>query len=237
MTVGVPDDQSDPVPKFSRVCENITECIDSWIGDQSEKNALHTTLKPVVIENASGENSKQIMTASHHVGTLPDVHVAAFRISQELAKRAYEISRIKIEALMSNRGVPISDEEAKLLSPENYFEFHIKLRLPCDFDHDLLKRLAAAHDAHLPRNPIQSMPDGWQKRFVNLRMCGIGRVSALLKLNACTDSLQSNGFLIDRVIREYSVSDSNVALDKGWIDKKLINEADANGQRQWGLPS
>jgi len=46
---------------------------------------------------------------------------------------------------------------------------------------------------------MQSMANGWQKR---------------------RDSLREHGFKIDRVIREYAVYDSNVALDKGWIDKR-----------------
>jgi len=63
----------------------------------------------------------------------------------------------------------------------------------------LLQSLAKEHDARSSRNPMQSMANGWQKR---------------------RDSLREHGFKIDRVIREYAVYDSNVALDKGWIDKR-----------------
>ena len=122
---------------------------------------------------------------------------------------------------MSNKGIPLTEEEAQLLSPENYFEFHIKLRLPPGFDYELLKSLAQEHDAHISRNPMQTMTGGWQKRFVNLRMYSVGKETAVRRLNRCIESLQSNGFAIDRVIREYAVYDSNVALDKGWIDKKV----------------
>ena len=34
-------------------------------------------VKPVLIENASGEAPRQLMTASHHVGNLPEIHVRA----------------------------------------------------------------------------------------------------------------------------------------------------------------
>ncbi len=36
--------------------------------------------------------------------------------------------------MVSNKGVPQTDEEAKTLSPDNYFEFHLKLQLPTTID-------------------------------------------------------------------------------------------------------
>ena len=41
-----------------------------------------------------------------------------------------QVLRVKIESLMGNPGVPITDAEAAALSPSNYFEFHWKLKLP-----------------------------------------------------------------------------------------------------------
>jgi len=66
------------------------------------------------------------LTASHHVGSATSflaVHITAFRISQELAKHGYEVTSTKIECLMSNKGIPLTDEEAKLLSPETILSF------------------------------------------------------------------------------------------------------------------
>jgi hypothetical protein len=40
--------------------------------------------------------------------------------------------------MASSLGVPDTDEEALALSPENYFEFHVKLGLPLDHDPALL---------------------------------------------------------------------------------------------------
>ena len=38
-------------------------------------------MKPVLIENASGEAPRQLMTASHHVGNLPEIHVRVLEFS------------------------------------------------------------------------------------------------------------------------------------------------------------
>lgn len=130
------------------------------------------------------------------------LQLLAFRLSQALVKQGFEIKRTKIEALMSSRGVPITDEEAKRLSGENYFEFHAKVKLPPEFDILQLQEIAKAHDAHLSRNPTSRHPGGFTRRFVNMRMYGIGRDTALKRLDACITSLVGSGFVVERVIRE-----------------------------------
>jgi len=60
----------------------------------------------------------------------------------------------------------------------------------------------------------------WQRRFVNLRMYQVGRETALKRFQACVDELQASGYGVERLIREYAVYDSNVGLDRGWIDKQ-----------------
>jgi hypothetical protein len=168
---------------------------------------------------------QQLMTASYHIGSFSDVQAVAFRLSQALAKQGYEVTRTKIEALMSNRGVPETDVEARRLSEENYFEFHAKLKLPHDFDSDKLQRVALAHDAKMSRNPFAvERGSGWQRRFVNMRIYGVGKATALARLDACLLALDEAGFMVERVIREYAVYDSNVALDRGWLDKSSAND-------------
>lgn len=51
-------------------------------------------------------------------------------MSQSFVQAGFIITRLKIESMLSNAGVPVTDEEAKTHSSENYFEFHIKLLLP-----------------------------------------------------------------------------------------------------------
>lgn len=204
VTVQAPEGQADPMQTFRDAC----------LGLKSSFGAV----KPVLIQNASGEAARQMMTASHHVGTLPEVHVLAFRLSQALVQQGYRVERTKIEANMSNSGVPISDEEAARLSPENYFEFHVKLSLPPGFDEDNLRAVTASNDARLSRSALRVTGQGVQKRFVTQRLYGIGRDSALKRFERCCSELSASGFAIESRIREYAVYDSNVRLDRGWID-------------------
>lgn len=61
--------------------------------------------------------------------TLKGVQLEAFQLAQKISKNNFTITRVKVEAMMSNAGVPQTDEDVKLHSPENYFEFHIKVFL------------------------------------------------------------------------------------------------------------
>lgn len=204
VTVEAPAGQPEPVPAFREACASLKESFGS--------------VKPVLIENSSGAAARQMMTASHHVGTLPEVHVLAFRLSQALVQKGYKIARTKIEANMSNSGVPISDEEAARLSPENYFEFHVKLSLPPGFDEESLKRVASANKAHVSRSAMRITDEGVQKRFITQRVYGAGRLTAVAGFERCCSELAAAGFTIESRIREYAVYDSNVRLDRGWIE-------------------
>lgn len=205
--------------------ENARTTFQKHCSDLSEFG-FPASVKPVLIENESGEIPTQMMTASYHRGTLGDVHLQAFRLSQALVRAGYVISRTKIESLLSNLGVPVTDEEAARLSPDCYFEFHIKLRLAGDAPLKPLQAIAERHGAHLSRNALSKSVEQtktWQRRFVNLRLYQVGRDTALARFQACVDELEEAGYAIEKLVREYSVYDSNVALDRGWIDKEQQN--------------
>jgi len=178
--------------------------------------------KSILIELPTGVELRQMMTSSYHRGSLKGVQLEAFKLAQNISKQGFVITRVKVEAMMSNAGVPQSDEDVKIHSPENYFEFHIKLLLGPDSDLGLLQKVVQEHTAKLSNNSLKVLANGFVHRFVTLRLYGIGRVTAEAKLNACMKALETAGFPIASRMREYAVYDTNVSLDSGWIDK--LNE-------------
>jgi len=175
-------------------------------------------VKPVLIELPVGQNPTQMMTASFHNGRLVEAHKKAFLLSHVFIKAGYDIQRTKIEAMCSTSGVPLTDEDANLkMSKANYFEFHLKLELTTQ-QLPSLEKICKSHNAHLSKNAFKTNNDGNQERFVTLRMYGVGKDTALKKLGACELELQQSGFNITTKQREFSVYDSNVQLDKGWIN-------------------
>jgi len=175
--------------------------------------------KSILIELPTGVELRQMMTSSYHRGSLKGVQLEAFQLAQNISKHGFAITRVKVEAMMSNAGVPQTDEDAKLHSQENYFEFHIKLLLGPDADIPLLQKLAQEHSARLSNNSLKVLANGFVHRFVTLRIYGDGRITAESKLNACMKALEDSGFTIASRMREYAVYDTNIHLDSGWIDK------------------
>ncbi|KST63868.1 hypothetical protein [Mastigocoleus testarum] len=174
-------------------------------------------VKCVSIELPQGVTCSQPMTASYHHGSLKNVLQEVNAIAQKLANRNFEVNRIKIEAMVNNRDVPVSDIEAQRLPKSNYFEFHVKVILSADKNLEVLRRYCLQHDAHLSRNTFKRLVDGQQERFITMRIYGVGYRSAQKHFDNLLRLLKSKGFQLSQQQREYTVYDSNLSLDAGWM--------------------
>jgi hypothetical protein len=175
-------------------------------------------VKSVLIELPEGSTPSQPMTSSYHKGELADVVQEVARIARHLRAGGFEVTRLKLEALVGNRGVPRTDEEARTLPAGNYFEFHVKVTLPPGADLEPLRALCRACGAHLSRNAFQRDADGRSRRFATLRVYGVGAERAAERFEALLKRLQEAGYTLSNRLREYTIYDSNVAVDAGWID-------------------
>ncbi|GAM20813.1 hypothetical protein SAMD00019534_039880 [Acytostelium subglobosum LB1] len=189
-----------------------------------------TGCKPVLIELPKGQHPTQMMTSSYHRGTLIEIQSLAYELANKFICNNFTITRIKIEIMFSCVGVPLTDLDAQQVSPENYFEFHIKLNLPANQDYVLLHQLIDKHQAHLSKNAFKANNDtGEQQRFVTMRMYHIGKDKAEARYLACLQDLEDNNFKVDSKMREYSIYDSNVHLDAGWIEKSTSQHQQPRG--------
>ncbi|EGG24920.1 hypothetical protein DFA_03165 [Cavenderia fasciculata] len=184
--------------------------------------------KPVFIELPKGDSPTQMMTSSYHRGSMLELQILAYKLARELTSNQYQVTRVKIEAMFSNDGAPMEDADCKLVSPDNYFEFHIKLVLGQSTDYDSLGRLVSKHQAHLSKNAFRQLDNGLTQRFVTMRMYNVGKITAENRYNACLEDLEVAGYKITTKMREYSIYDTNVLLDK-------VNSAIWMIQ-QYGLP-
>lgn len=185
--------------KFNLLCQNLN-------------------VKCVFIELPQGLTSSQPMTASYHHGTFQDVVQQINQIAQSIINENFEITRIKIEAMVNNQDIPISDIEARKLSKSNYFEFHIKAILPDLESVPVLRKYCFKHDAHLSKNTFKKLIDGKQERFITMRVYGVGYKSAQTQFDNLITLLKYKGFKLSQQQREYTVYDSNLKLDAGWIN-------------------
>ncbi len=175
-------------------------------------------VKCVLIELPDGIARSQPMTASYHHGKLQNVLAEVQGLAQILADAGFEVTRIKVEAMTNNCDIPEDDKEAQALPASNYFEFHVKVTLPGNADVEMLQVECRQRDGHLSANAFKYQSNGQQQRFITMRLYGVGRQSAEARFNEFLQWLEGKGLKLSHKLREYTVYDSNAALDAGWIE-------------------
>ena len=153
----------------------------------------------VGIELAEGVHRAQPMTASHHRGELADVMTEVEALRAKISAAGFTVVRTKLEAAPDCEGIPTAD---------GYFEFHVKVAIV-----DQVAELATAAAAHGGRLSRSERRPG--QRFVTLRS-STDRAEAEVRLAALLAALA--GFDVRGVVREYTVYDSRIQLDQGWLE-------------------
>jgi hypothetical protein len=98
-----------------------------------------------------------------------------------------------------------------------YLEHHVKVRTAPD-RLGALATLAAAHDAHLSRNPHRAR-DGHEERFLTQRFSAHATRDADAGLDALLEQLAMASVDVVKVERERVLHDDNVSLDAGWREE------------------
>jgi hypothetical protein len=192
---------------FGDICE--IKRLQQWSAERNLK-FLHILLE-------RGTNISQPMLTRRGRGNFADELKIANHLAQALVAEGFDVNRIKIEAAPGNRGVPQSDLEALAHHPLRYFEHHVKLSIAPTTDLLPLKELSQRHSAHLSRNALQIRHDDRQARFVTQRCMNVGRSGAEKHLQMLVDAIESLGYIPIDIEAEFVVYDSNLTLDRGWI--------------------
>ncbi len=175
-------------------------------------------VKCIVIELPHGQVPTQPMTSSYHKGTVQQAAAEVAALAHALTAAGHAVSRVKLEAVTTNTGVPRTDAEAAARPAGNYFEFHVKALLAEGAGVEALRSVCERHGAHLSRNALKQDTLGRQERFITQRAYGVGRDNAEAAFARLTDDLESSGYVLGQRLREYSIFDSDARVDAGWID-------------------
>ncbi len=190
-----------------------------------QKWGINHGLKLLHIVLDRGINVSQLMLTRHGQGSLKNELKVAFDSTQSLNAEGFTVTRIKIEAALSNQGVPQSNAEALNHSCDRYFEHHIKLLLEPSADILPLIHVAEGHSAHLSRNLFQTRSDQYHERFVTQRCISVGCVEAQQQLQSLLKAIANLAYFAIDVEAEFVVYDSNLDLDTGWIQGKKLPTA------------
>lgn len=133
----------------------------------------------------------------------------------------FEIVRLKLEAMSTNEGVPKTEEEAKQIPGDTYFEYHIKVDAPVSPENDeRLKALGRDLTEKLGVKIPFSCNNlrGKNQRFLNLRTYGLGLPASSRQVEQVSEEITRRGFVVGKIIREFIVFDTNKDLDRGWLE-------------------
>jgi hypothetical protein len=135
-----------------------------------------------------------------------------------------EVIREKVEALGTNAGVPLNDDDARHEPEGRYFEFHILIdgREHALSEEDMLSLRSVSRDfserlrAPVPLSYNIMKPS---QRFLNMRGHGVGLDRASAPVHELERRIAGGGSLkVTKLISEYICFDTNPAVDDGWTE-------------------
>lgn len=184
-------------PAFAAACERLqVKCL--WIEQE-------------------GARPVQPMTASFHHGTFKDAMTAMNRQAQTLTKDGFRVIRTKLEAVGRHRDIPQTDEDAARAPAANYFEHHLNVAVPPGTDLPELMAACRALGASLSRNARKSPVNGVEERFVTMRTYRQGQREANARFEPVLALFEQRGLAVRNRVREYTVFDSALDVDRGWL--------------------
>jgi len=178
-------------------------------------------VKAIHIELPSGETPTHFITGSLHSGSFQKVNQEVEQIARQFEISGLKPTRWKIEAMVQNDAVPLTDEAARARPRSNYFEFHTKVTLRDDQQTESLKAVCTKFGAHLARSASNKFSSGATQRFVTLRFHFEGRPTADAVFDNLLSELRMAGYSPSHILKEYVVLDTNLNLDAGWADSAV----------------
>lgn len=165
-------------------------------------------VKPIIIETQNKNFfQNQVMTSSKHTGS----HYL-FTLNDLVSKleSKYKIIRKKVE---------IQPEITK--HPEHiYYETHLRLKLPINFDYTDLNNVCDNFDFHLSKNLFKKSDDFiWQ--MITYRDYNTDLKSFKNHIETTIQSLKTLDIIYDKIEIEECIYDSNENIDEKWLKKEI----------------
>lgn len=171
-----------------------------------------------------GKYPHQYMTGVWFSGDFASALEMMRGLESRMAAAGIIIMRSKIEAMASNEGVPANDCEfcgymeanAGILVGRPYFEYHTKVILRGEQTCSELAAQCTSTDN--VKCAVSINLCGSQKPLLTIRVYNHGREYADEQKDKIVAALATAGYTVsDKMQREFSVYDSNDAIDSGWL--------------------
>lgn len=175
-------------------------------------------VKPILLDlHVEGKAPiKDLMTSSAFMGSNGGAYDEMLRISDGLAASGFEVLRKKIETIPWHPAAPSRTHEAYHMPPNCYFECHLAI-LCTEGVEDRLDAFLDGHPARKSRNVFKRYDDNSYTVMVTLRNYDCVYEAFVEDLEVLKSSLSREKFEVAKEIVEFSVYDTKVGHDLGWI--------------------
>lgn len=178
-----------------------TNDVDKFVSDCKQ-----IKVKPIVIETERNNVfGQQVMTSSKHSGD--DYKATLASICKQLEPN-YKIVRQKVEIFPEHEKHP----------DHIYYESHIRLKLPHDFDRKPIEELCEMFNFHMSKNLFKK-DTNFVYQMITFRSNGKMPIMEFDDIiDAMTWHLTSKKIDFDKVEIEECIFDSNVSVDNSWLN-------------------
>lgn len=169
-------------------------------------------VKPIIID--VNTSSFDVMTSSNIVTDNSGVYNELNRIKQGLIKYGFNVIREKIETVPWHPAAPTIDNAM----PENcYFECHFKILTDNDNVYKI-KEISNSYNCHMSKNIFKKLSNDKFFQMLTVRSHTDSVINFKDRVDTITSSLMSKNLLIENVIVEFAIYDSNVSHDTQWLN-------------------
>lgn len=169
-------------------------------------------IKPILAVSLSGDYRNQLMISKFTNGTALEVIDKAFIIKKDMENYGLKVFRVKVEAMMNNKGCPKEDE--KPIRMEDYWEFHLKLDIDNSTELKKLQNVAKKHGCGISYNVFKRELEP----LITLRVYNRSYNQAMKLKAYLIEDIKLAGFVCNNGIQqEFSIFDTNIDMDKNWL--------------------
>lgn len=189
--------------------------------DHFKESCSMIGVKPLLLDlqNSMGSTVMQeVMTSSIHVGDNASVYTEMFRIANALRERGLRVIREKIETVPWHPAAPSFSDRDPKMPPNCYFECHLAI-VTTEDQLAKLRECAANNGCHMSKNIFKKVDENHVKIMVTFRRYEGPAEEFQSMVHQIKGQLESNEFVVDKVITEFSIYDSKVSHDAAWLTR------------------
>lgn len=177
--------------------------------EKFKKDCTLLDVKPIIIETEEGEKyGQQVMTSSKYSSdSYLDYLDTLHNLFLDLVLKGYVVIRQKVE---------ISPKEEKHQN-HKYYESHLRLKLPKDFNRRDLLGICLYSNFHLSKNLFKRSED-FDYQMITYRNSNTSYKDFIEHIREMRRWLDERDIEFDKIEVEECILDTNLKLDSSWIN-------------------